>query len=89
MKQIEGFKLRKLVNEFIVTGEGSAQVNFNRIISLNESAAYLWRAVEGREFTVEDLTKLLLDEYEVDEATAARDARALADKWVDVGIVER
>ena len=89
MKIKEGFKLRTIVGEHIVTGEGLAQVNFNKIISLNETAAYLWEHVSGREFSVEDLTKLLLDEYDVDEATASKDAAAIADKWIEIGIVEK
>ena len=35
MKIKEGFKLRTIVGEHIVTGEGLSQVNFNKIISLN------------------------------------------------------
>lgn len=78
-----------MLNEYIIVGEGLAQVNFNKIISLNETAAYLWKAVEQMEsFTVEDLSRLLLDEYEVDEATASKDAQAIADKWLEIGIIE-
>ena len=87
MKIKEGFILRSICGEFVVVGEGLAQVNFNKMLSLNESAAYLWKAVQDKEFTVEDLTRLLLDEYDVDEATAAKDAKALAEKWIEVGIV--
>ena len=87
MKIIEGFRLRKLGTEYIVVGEGLAQVNFNKIISLNGTAAYLWENVEGKDFTVEDLTALLLDRYEVEEEVAARDAAALAKAWVEAGVV--
>ncbi len=87
MKIIEGFVLRPLGEEFIVIGEGISQINFNKMISLNSSAALLWRNVEGKDFTVEDLTKLLTDNYEVDEERAAADAAALARKWIDAGIV--
>ena len=87
MKIIEGFRLRKLGKEFIVVGEGLAQVNFNKMISLNESAAYLWKAVEEKDFTVEDLTALLLERYEVTEEVAAKDAAALAQAWVEAGVV--
>ena len=87
MRIIEGFRLRKLGKEHIVVGEGLAQVNFNKMVSLNETAAYLWESVEGRDFTVADLTALLLDRYEVEEDVAARDAAALAQAWVDAGIV--
>lgn len=87
MKIIEGFRLRKLGKEHIVVGEGLAQVNFNKMVSLNDSAAYLWESVEGRDFTVADLTALLLDKYEVEEEIAARDAEALAKAWIEAGVV--
>lgn len=87
MKIIEGFRLRKLGKEHIVVGEGLGQVNFNKMISLNESAAYLWESVEGKDFSVEDLVSLLLDRYDVEEAVALKDARALASAWVDAGVV--
>ena len=87
MKIIEGFVLRPLGEEFIVIGEGIAQINFNKMVSLNSTAAYLWENVEGKDFTVEDLTKLLTDQYEVSEEQAAADAAALAAKWIEAGIV--
>lgn len=89
MKVKPGFKLRSICGEFIIVGEGLAQVNFNKMISLNESAAYLWKEVcEKESFSVKDLSDLLLAEYEVEEEVAARDAAAIADKWIEVGIVE-
>lgn len=88
MRIIEGFVLRPLGDEFIITGEGPAQVNFNKMISLNSTAAYLWRSVEGREFSVDDLTALLLEEYDVDEGTASKDALAIVNKWIEIGLVE-
>ena len=87
MRVIEGFVLRPLGEEFLVIGEGISQINFNKMISLNSSAAYLWRNVEGKDFTVEDLAKLLTDEYEVSGERAAADAAAIAAKWIEAGIV--
>lgn len=86
MKLIEGFRLRPLGKEFIVTPESVAQINFNKMISLNSSAAYLWQSVEGKEFTPADLAKLLLDRYEVEEEVAARDAENIARTWIEAGI---
>ena len=88
MKLIEGFRLRQLLKEYIVTPESVSQINFNKMISLNESAAYLWQSVEEKEFTADDLKKLLLDRYEVDEELAAHDAQAIAQAWIDAGIAE-
>ena len=88
MKLIEGFRLRPLGKEYIVTPESVAQINFNKMISLNSSAAYLWKSVEGREFTPEDLKRLLLDRYDVAEEIAGRDAEAIARTWIEAGIAE-
>ena len=75
MKIIDGFVLRPLGEEFIVIGEGISQINFNKMISLNSTAAFLWENVEGKDFTVEDLTKLLTDNYEVEEERVAAQER--------------
>ena len=89
MKFIEGFKLRPLGREFIVVGEGLAQVNFNKMISLNETAAYLWETLQGREFTVDDMVKALCEKYEVTEELASTDSAKLAEDWINAGLVER
>ncbi len=88
MKIVEGFRLRPLGKEFIVTPESVAQINFNKMISLNSSAAYLWKSVEGKEFTAETLRDLLLERYDVSEEIAARDAENIARTWVEAGIAE-
>ena len=88
MKIKEGFILRSICGEYIVVGEGLAQVNFNKMLSLNESAAYLWKEVEGKEFTPEDLVQLLLDKYDVSRKQAAADVEKLTATWVKEGVVE-
>lgn len=88
MRIKEGFVLRKMLGENIVVGEGLSQVNFNKMVSMNSTAAYLWESVSGMDFTADTLKELLLKEYDVDEETAAKDAAAIAEKWIEVGIVE-
>lgn len=88
MKIKEGFVLRNIVGESVVIGEGLAQINFNKMVCLNSSAAYLWKEVEGKEFSKEDLASLLVKEYEIDEELAAKDAATIAQKWIEAGVVE-
>ena len=80
--------MRTIVGQHVVIGEGLAQVDFNKMITMNDSAAYLWQGVEGKDFTVEDLTKLLTDKYDVAEEKAASDAAKIAAKWIEAGLVE-
>ena len=87
MKINKGFELREMCGEHIIIGTGVENIDFSKVISLNESAAWLWREVEGKEFTPQSLAALLMEQYDVDEATALADAIALAAQWVSVGIV--
>lgn len=88
MKIIEGFRLREVMGQSAVIGEGIGQVNFNKLITLNPTAAYLWESVEGKEFSIEELAGLLIERYGIDAATARKDAGAIARKWVKSGVVE-
>lgn len=87
MKTLEGFRLRPLGREFIIVAENVAQVNFNKMVSLNQSAAYLWQSIEGKEFSVQDLADLLLEKYDIDAQTAYADSESIAAKWIEAGIV--
>lgn len=87
MRINQGFELREMCGEQIIIATGVANIDFSKVISLNESAAWLWKQVEGKEFTPETLAALLMEEYDVDEATALADARNLADLWMREGVV--
>ena len=87
MRTKKGFNLRNVCGENIIVAEGVDNIDFSRIISLNESAAFLWKKVQDKDFTAEDLTSLLLDEYDVDEQTAKQDAETLLKQWQEAEIV--
>lgn len=89
MKIKTGFKLRTIVGEHIITGEGVERVNFNKIITLNETAVYLWENLVGKEFTEDDAVKLLTDEYEVTEEIARKDVKNLLSKWEEAGLLDK
>ena len=88
MKTIEGFKLRKLGNEYILIGESMALINFNKMITLNETAAFLWQEAEKGEFDVNSLCKALCAEYEVSPEQAMTDVQTTVDSWKEAGIIE-
>ena len=88
MKAKIGFNLRNVCGEQVIVAEGRENIDFSNIISMNETSAYLWNAIQGKDFTVDDLVELLTQEYDVDEQTARKDAQALADQWLEAGICE-
>ena len=89
MKQKEGFVLRTVCGENVIVGEGLGTIDFGKLISLNETAAWIWKkAGEMGDFNVESLTKALCDEYEVTEEDARRDVQKMVAQWQELGIVE-
>ena len=88
MKTKKGFVMRNVCGENIIVAEGKENIDFTKIISMNESSAYLWKSVEGKEFTAETLRDLLLKEYDVDSATAENDAKMVTEEWAKAGIAE-
>lgn len=87
MKIKQGFELLDVCGEAVVVAHGKENIDFSKVISLNESAAYLWRSVEGRDFDAAELARLLTEEYEVDEATALRDAEKMMQDWLEAGLI--
>lgn len=88
MKIKKGFELRKVCDENIIISHGVENINFTKVITLNDSAATLWNKVMGKDFTEEELVNILLDEYEVDKETAAKDIKALVASWKEAELIE-
>ena len=88
MRIVEGFRLRDVMGQATVIGEGVDQVNFNKLITLNNTAAYLWREVEGKDFDASVLAQLLVKEYGIDDELAQKDSTAILDQWIEVGLVK-
>ena len=72
MKIKEGFALRKIAGEDIVIPIGNNIADFNGVVRLNESAAFLWKKLQ-EEIIKDDLIKALIKEYKIDEDLAIKD----------------
>ena len=88
MKFKEGFTLREVVGESVLMAEGINNVNFNKMIVLNDTAKFLWEELKDKEFTEDDAVKVLLDNYEVEEEKAREDVKNLFEQFEKAGILE-
>ncbi len=88
MRLKKGFVLRDVCNQKIVAAEGLENINFNKLLSLNSSAAFLWEEVEGKDFTVQDLADALVREYGIDGQLALTDSQRLLDSWRETGVLD-
>ena len=73
---------------YIYRINGMDNIDFSKIISLNETAAFLWKEAVGKEeISEEELTATLLEAYEVDEETARKDVAQVLAKWGEIGLL--
>lgn len=79
MKIKEGFILRNVAGSYVVVPIGEATLDFNGMMSLNETGAFLFgKLIEGtgKEQLIEDL----MSEYAVDKELAAKDVEDFIQK---------
>ena len=88
MRIKNGFELKVICGEAIIVAHGKENIDFSRIISLNESAAFLWNKVIGTDFDAQRLADLLCEEYDVDRATALADSEKTMRDWHNAGLTE-
>ncbi len=87
MKTKQGLTLRVIGNEHVLVPEGLEAVDFNKMVSMNATAAFLWEVVEGKDFDADTLAQLLVDEYGIDNETAQKDVMPLLQTWKEASII--
>ena len=88
MRIKDGFVLRKVCGENVIVAEGLGVIDFGKLLSLNESAAWLWQQAEQMgDFTVEALAGKLCEGYEVEPEVAKADAAEIVAEWQGVGVI--
>jgi len=88
MNTKKGIALRPLGNDYILIAEGIEAEDFRNMVTMNESAALLWKEVEGKEFDANTLVQILLDNYDISQEVAEHDAAVLLKKWKEAGVIE-
>ena len=88
MKTKKGYTLRPLGTEYILVAEGLEVADSNRMVSMNTTAAFLWKEVEGRDFDAQTLVDILVNNWKVSPETAARDIDNLLLSWEKADVLE-
>ena len=87
MKKQENIVLRSVCGTQYLIAEGEENMDFNQLVELNETAAFLWEAMGDGDFTVEELVEKLTGEYEVSQDIARENVLQLLNELKKVGAV--
>lgn len=81
MRIKEGYILKKLGIGYVVVTVGEASKDFNGLIRLNPSGAFLWQSILDGADTRQKLIDAMVNHYEaLDEVTACKDL----DEFLDI-----
>lgn len=80
MKLRDDLVLRHVGEDYMIVDPSQDMVDMSTVFNLNDSAAWLWKELEGREFTKVMMIDLLMERYEVDKEQAEVDV----DKLVEI-----
>jgi hypothetical protein len=89
MKQKEGFLLREICGEKVIVAEGLKVVDFGKMVSMNNTAAWLWeKCTELGDFTAEQLSEAICERYQVEPSKSLADVNHILDEWKELGLIE-
>lgn len=87
MKIIKKFILREIAGECVLVPTGATSQEFNGMITMSETAKFIWENLEQVD-SLEEMVQLILDNYEIDEKTAKKDAVAFIGALLQNGFAE-
>jgi hypothetical protein len=87
MKIKDGFILREVAGSFVVVAVGKRAGEFNGVINLNQTSAFMWRMLE-KGATEEEIIVEMQKEYDVDAEVLTRDVQSFTQKLKEAGLVE-
>lgn len=83
----DGYLVREIADSYVVVPVGERVIDFKGIMTLNDTGYFIWNCLsEDKSF--DELLKLILDEYEVDENTARTDLEEFLRKARESGVLE-
>ena len=87
MKIKSGYVLREIVGEYFIIPIGAESIDNNRMITVNETGKTIWETLQ-KDRSVDELMKIMLDTYEVDEQILRADVDEFLAKIRGAGILE-
>lgn len=87
MKIKKDFILRQVADIWVVMPVGAETVNFNGMLSMNQSAAFLWNALESGS-DINDMADSMVKEYGISHEQALSDVAEFCGTLQKLGCLE-
>ena len=87
MKIKDGYLVRDIAGAHVVVPAGEQAAEFNGLMTLNETAAFIWNIL-AKGADEDEVVDALLGEYDIDEPTARNDAKKVIDLLKSYNVFE-
>ena len=81
MRINKDFTIQKVGASYMAVAVGETSKRFHGMIRLNDTGAFIWKQMAERDCTEEELVDALLEEYEIDRETAAKDVHNMIESF--------
>jgi len=88
MKIKDGFVLTEAAGNSLVVAVGDMADKFSGYVKLNSTGAFIWKLIENKDRSVDEIAASVAKEYEISEDVAKRDILAFEKTLGDAGILE-
>ena len=88
MKIKSNYKLRQIAGVPIIVKQGTRDIDFTQVISLNKSAKFLYESFLEKDFTTEDVANLLESTFNLSRERAETDTKIWIDSMIECQVIE-
>lgn len=75
MRISKDYIVREIAGEYIIVPTGREALNFQGLITVNETGAFLWNLLQEESMTEDSLTDALCESYEIERTMAEQDIK--------------
>lgn len=88
MKIKNGFLMKSVAGRTIVVPVDGATLDFNGVLTLNETGAFLFSLLQKEDLSAEQLTEKITESYDIDKEIAASDVEKFIEKISEAGMIK-
>lgn len=87
MKLREDLVLRQVDQDYLIVDPGQDMIDMSKVYTLNETAAFLWNSLQGKEVSIDIMVDIICSTYDVTPDIARADATILFEEFKAQGIL--
>ena len=88
MKIKSGFVVQKVGSSYLAVAVGERADDFNAMIRMNSTGAFVWEQLSARDMTEDELVASLVAEYSIPTELAARDIASVTSALRGAGLLD-